>query len=90
MISFDVIFLFQTVPVEETITVALDRIYHRKEIGASIYKYNMCYLLLLCTKVVHLYFIGGVYQQNDDVGMGFPLCKNVSFLASSHFQETIQ
>ena len=57
MTSFDVIFLFQSVLLEETITVALDRIYHRKEIGASICKYDMCYLLLLCTKIVDLYLL---------------------------------
>ena len=57
MISFDVIFLFQNVPLEETISVALDRIYHRKEIGTSISKNDMCYLLLLCTKIVHLYLL---------------------------------
>ena len=40
MISFDVKSLFTSVPLEETI-VALDRIYHRKEIETSISKNNM-------------------------------------------------
>ena len=38
MISFDVKSLFTSVPLEETINVALDRIYHQKEIETSIRK----------------------------------------------------
>ena len=72
-ISFDVKSLFSSVPLEETINVALDRIYHRKEIDTSISKNDMRNLLLLCTKNVHFCFGGGIYQQNDGVAMGSPL-----------------
>ena len=41
MISFDMKSLFTTVPLEETINVALGRIYHRKEIVSSISKNDM-------------------------------------------------
>ena len=41
MISFDVKSLFPSVPLEETITVALHRIYHWKEIETSISKKGM-------------------------------------------------
>ena len=58
---------------EETINVALDKIYHRKEIETSISKNGMFNLLLLCTKNVHFCFGGDIYQQNNDVAMGSPL-----------------
>ena len=73
MISFDVKSLFTSVPLEETINVALDRIYHWKEIETSIGKNDMHNLLLLCTKNVHLWFGGDIYQQNDGVALGSPL-----------------
>ena len=73
MISFDVKPLFTNVPLEETINIALDRIYHRKEIDVSISKNDMRNLLLLFTKNVHFCFGGDIYQQNDGVVMGPPL-----------------
>ena len=73
MISFDVKFLFSSVPLEETINVALDRIHHWKEIDTSISKNDTRNLLLLCTKNVHFCFGSDIYQQNDSVGMGSPL-----------------
>ena len=51
-------YLFTSLPMEETINVALDRIYHRKEIDTSISKNGMRNLLLLCTKNVHFRFCG--------------------------------
>ena len=69
MISFDVKSLFTSVPLEETFNVALDRIYHRKEIETSISKNNMRNLLLLCTKNVHFCFGADIYQENDGVAM---------------------
>ena len=71
MISFDVKSLFASVPLEEATNVALDRIYHRKEIETSISKNGM--RNLLCSKNVHFCFGGDVYQQNDGVTMGSPL-----------------
>ena len=73
MIPFDVISLFTTVPLEERINVALDRIYHRREIETSISKNDKRNLLLLSTKNVHFCFGGDIYQQNDSVAMDSPL-----------------
>ena len=67
MISFDVKSLFTSIPLEETINVALERICHRKEIDTLISKNDMRNLLLLCTKNVHFCFGGDIYQQNDGV-----------------------
>ena len=73
MISFDVKSLFTSVPLQETIYVALDRINHRKEIETSISKNDMRNLLLMCAKNVHFCFGGDIYQQNDGLAMGSPL-----------------
>ena len=73
MISFDVKSLFTRILLEETINIALDRIYHRKEIDISISKNEMRNLLLLYTENAHFCFGGDIYQQNDDVAMGSPL-----------------
>ena len=62
MKSFKVKLLFTSVPLEEAIDIALDRIYHRKEIGKTNSKNNMRNLLLLCTKNVHFCFDGNIYQ----------------------------
>ena len=69
MISFDEKPLFTSVPLEETINLALGRIYHRKQINISISKNDM-HNLLLCTKNALFCFGGGIYQQNDGVAMG--------------------
>ena len=65
--------LFTSVPLEETINAASDRIYHRKEIETPISKNYMRNLLLLGTKNVHFCFGGDIYQENDGVAMGSPL-----------------
>ena len=56
----------------ETVNVALDRIYHQKEIDISISKIDMRNLLLLGIKNAHFCFGGDLYQQNDGVAMGSP------------------
>ena len=73
VISFDVKSLFTSVPLEGTINIALDKIYHQKGIDVSISKNNMHNLLLLCTKNVHICFGGDIYQQNGGVAMSSPL-----------------
>ena len=61
MISSDVKPLFTSVPLEGTVNVALDRIFHRKEIETSISKSDMRNLILLCTKNVQICFFEVVY-----------------------------
>ena len=61
------------VPLEETIKVASDRTYHRKEIETSFSKNDMRNLLLLCTKNVHVCFGGDIYQKKWWRSHRFPL-----------------
>ena len=57
MTSFDVKSLFISVPLEETINVTLDRIYHRKEIDNQSAKttYEIYYYCVQSNNV-HFYF----------------------------------
>ena len=73
MIPFNVKSLSTSAPLEKTINVALERIYHQKEIDTSISKSDMWNLLLLCTENVYSCFYGDIYQQNDGEAMGSPL-----------------
>ena len=73
MVSFDVKFLFTSVPLEKTIDIASERIYFRKEIVTILTKTEMKNLLILCTKNVHFAFNNEICIQNDGVAMGSPL-----------------
>ena len=54
---------------EESVNLALDRIYHQKEISILISKNDIRKLLLLCTKNVLFCCGGDIYQQNDVVAI---------------------
>ena len=73
MISFDVKSLFTNVPLDETISIVLRKIYDEGKIETNIPRNVMKELLLLCTKHVHFTFNGDIYIQLDGVAMGSPL-----------------
>ena len=56
MVSFDVKYLFTSVPLERTRDIALERIYLRKEIETILDKNEMKNLLILCTQNVDFTF----------------------------------
>ena len=72
MVSFDVLSLFTNMPLEDTISVILRRIYEKKEIVTDIPKLDM--------KNVHFTFNNKIYIQNDGKAMGSslgPLLANI-------------
>ena len=73
MISFDLKSLFTNVPLKEIVNVALDRIYHQKEINTSIRKTTFVIFCYYAPKNVYFCFGGDMYQWKDGVVMGFPL-----------------
>ena len=73
MISFDVKTLFTKVPLDETISIVLRKIYDEGKIETNIPRNVMKELLLLCTKHVHFTFNGDIYIQSDGVAMASPL-----------------
>ena len=56
MVSFDVKYLFTSVPLERTRDIALERIYLRKEIETILDKNELKNLLILCTHNVDFTF----------------------------------
>ena len=70
MISFDVKSVFTNVPLDETISIIVKKIYDEGKIETDIPRNAMKELLLLCTKHVHFTFNGDIYIQLDGVAMG--------------------
>ena len=73
MISFDVKSLFTNVPLDETISIVLRKIYDEGKIETNIPRNVMKELLLLCTKHVHFTFNGDIYIQLNGVAMESPI-----------------
>ena len=73
LISFDVIFLFTNVLLDDTVDIVFKRIYDNREIKTAINKREMKELIKLCTKDVQFNFSGTTYVQKDAVAMGSKL-----------------
>ena len=73
MISFDVVSLFTSVPLDFTIELILDKVYKDKLIKTKLSHDEMKELLETCTKEMHFSFNGIIYRQRDGVAMGSPL-----------------
>ena len=65
MVSFDVVSLFTSVPLDETIDIIIKRIYDKKEINTDIPKIEMRKLLYRCTKNACFTFNSKAYLQVD-------------------------
>ena len=73
LISFDVVSLFTSVPLDFTIELILDKIYKKKLIKTKLKREEMKKLLQICTKEMHFSFNGVIYRQINGVAMGSPL-----------------
>ena len=65
--------LFTNVPLDQTISIILNRIYDKREINTDITRSEMKKLLYLRTKNVHFLFDNNFYIHNDGVAIGSPL-----------------
>ena len=74
VISFDVKSLFTSIPLNKTIEIIFQRIYNCNLITTQIPKKVMKELQLLCAREVHFTYSNEIYQQNDGVAIGSPLC----------------
>ena len=73
MISFDVVSLFTSVPLDFTIELILDKVYQEKLIDTKLKREGMKRLLEICTKDMQFSFDEKIYRQVDGVAMGSPL-----------------
>ena len=73
LVSFDVVSLFTSVPLDYTIELILNKIYVDKRIETKLTREEMKELLVTCTKEMHFSFNGVIYRQINGVAMGSPL-----------------
>ena len=86
MVSFDVVNLFTNIPLDETIDLAIDRIFkHHKNIKMT--KIQMRKLFVFATKQTHFVYNGQYYDQIDGVAMGSPLGPKLANLFMGHFEK---
>ena len=70
MVSFDVKLRFSNVPLENTIVLALARIYNKGKLVTNINRSETKEMMLLCTKNVHFSYNQVIYTQTDGATMG--------------------
>ena len=73
MVSFDVLSLFTSIPLDKTIEIILKRAYKKKEITTTIPKREMKELLYLCRKHVHFSFNNEIHMLSDGIAMSSSL-----------------
>ena len=73
MVSFDVVSLFTSVPLDFTIELILKKVYDENLIETKLKRDDLKRLLEMCTKQVHFSFDGKIYRQVNGVAMGSPL-----------------
>ena len=73
MVSFDVVSLFTSVPLDFTIDLILEKICRDKVIKTKLKREELRNLLEICTKEMHFSFNGEIYKQVNGVAMGSPL-----------------
>ena len=70
MVSFDVKLRFSNVPLENTIVLALARIYNKGKLVTNINRSERKEMMLLCTKNAHFSYNQVIYTQTDGATMG--------------------
>nr|WBB44924.1 reverse transcriptase [Chrysogorgia stellata] len=73
MCSFDVVSLFTNIPLEETIKICIDTLYHSDIKPPNVSEDAFHELMFIATKGVEFSFGEAVYKQIDGVAMGSPL-----------------
>ena len=87
MCSFDVSSLFTNVPLDETISIAIDRLFAEGHDTMGMSKDTLSYLLCTAAKDCCFVFNGHFYCQLDGVAMGSPLGPVLADIFMIHFEE---
>ena len=89
LVSFDVVSLFTSVPLDFTIKLILDKIYKDKLIETKLKRDEMKQLLETCTKEMHFSYNGTIYRQIDGVSMGSPLGPVIANIFMVELEKTL-
>jgi hypothetical protein len=73
MCSFDVVSLFTNIPIDETIDICLDKVFHDNDTVHNMSRVQFRKLLSYCVKQNHFMYNGIIYDQIDGVSMGSSL-----------------
>ena len=73
MASFDIQSLFTNIPLDETINICVDLVFHKKKKVKGMLKRHFKQLLTLSVKSSCFLFNDVYYKQVDGVAMGSPL-----------------
>ena len=87
LISFDIQSLYTSIPLLETIDIAVDLI-HTNNTNFPINKTELKQLFLFATSETHFLFNGSYFDQIDGVSMGSPLAPVLANLFMSHHERT--
>ena len=92
--SLDVESLFTNVPVDDTINIIIDRLYHDPSVAPPklLPETSMRTLMEICTKEAPFSHIdGSVYRQIDGIAMGSPLsCTMANFFMCHHENKVLE
>ena len=87
MASLNVDALFTSIPLDETINIAIDELFKQKDKIKNLEKGDFRKLLELATKESCLIFDGKYYRQIDGVAMGNPLGPTMANIFMCHFEK---
>ena len=87
MHSFDIESLFTNIPLNETIDICLDKLFHNSNIFHNFTKKQFKTLLDLATKETYFIFKNNTFKQIDGVAMGNPLGPTLANIFMCHHEQ---
>ena len=87
MVSYDVTSLYTNIPLNETISIAVDKIFEAQHSNIKISKDELRRLFQFATSGTHFQFNGKIYDQVDGVSMGNPLAPTLANLFMGYHEE---
>ena len=85
--SLDVSALFTSIPLDETINICADLLFHEKEVVSNLTKSDFKELLNIAVKDSIFLFNDSYYSQIDGVAMGSPLGPTLANTFMSHYEK---
>ena len=87
MASFDIFSLFTNVPLDETIEIIIQKLFHKSTHYLGFSHVQLRSLLCFAVKNCHFLFNGCLYEQIDGVAMGSPLGPLFANIFLSHHEK---